>query len=110
MPEKPCIGMLGYNDKGRPFIALDVDKDDAEKIARENDLSEYLLFPRHEDYNHRGYIRTTPGVYEWTYSRVAVFCHLLNTDRRWVPRKEDLKAGRLFDHNPLGSEPESEGR
>ncbi len=110
LTDKPYIGMLGYNDEGQPFMALDVDKDDAEEIARHNDLSEYQLFPRHKDYSHIGYIRTAPGVYEWTYSRVVVFCHLLSTDHRWVPRKEDLKAGRLFDHNPLDSEPECEGR
>src|SRR3712207_9070532 len=84
--------MLGYNDEGRPFMTLDVDKDGAEDIARDNDLSEYLLFPRLKRYNHRGYIRTAPGVYEWTYCRVAVFCHLLHTTHRWVPREEDLKA------------------
>jgi hypothetical protein len=102
--------MLGYTDEGCPFMALDVDKDDAVKIARENDLSEYLLVPGHKDYSHHGYIRTAPGVYEWTYCRVFAFCHLLNTERRWVPRKEDLKAGRLFDHNPLDSEPQCEGQ
>jgi hypothetical protein len=111
MTEKPYMGMLGYTEKGQPFImAQDVDTDGAKEIARDNDLSEYLLIPGTENHNHLGYIRTAPGVYEWTYCRVAVFCHLLDTKHRWVPRKEDLKAGRLFDHNPLGSEPESEGR
>jgi hypothetical protein len=108
--EKPYIGMLGYTDEGRPFMALNVDKDDAEEKARNNDLSEYLLVPGHKDYSHHGYIRTAPGVYEWTYCRVVAFCHLLNTKHRWVPREENLKAGRLFDHNPLKSEAQNKRR
>jgi len=104
MIEKPYLGMLGYTAEGRPFMKMNVDE--AKDVGKKNDLSEYILVPRRvdgqsTDYNHQGYIRDEAGEYRWTYPRVAVFCHLLDTKHDWVLSKEELKPGGLFDKNPM---------
>lgn len=99
MTEKPYFGMVGYKAEGPPFMALDVDVDDAKDIARDNDLSEYFLVPKHEGYKHLGYIRVGPGEYKKSFTRIAVFKHLLNNENTWIPSDEELKTGDKLDRS-----------
>ena len=91
--EKPYLGMLGYTAKGRPFMAMDVDVDEAKDIGEANDLSEYILVPRggeDEHHTHLGYIRNEEDKYELKTTRLAVFRHLLSAGKGVVPSKEDV--------------------
>lgn len=89
--EKPYLGMLGYTAEGRPFMELDVDKDDAKQRARENDLSEYILVPRGDnEHDHLGYLRNEKSDYEKKTTRLAVFRHLLSAGVGEVPSKKDV--------------------
>jgi hypothetical protein len=97
--EKPYLGMVGYKAEGPPFMALDVDTDGAKDIARENDLSEYFLVPGREGYKHAGYIRVGPGEYKKTFTRIAVFRHLLNKESDWIPTEEESRTGDKLDHS-----------
>lgn len=89
--EKPYLGMLGYTAEGRPFMAMDVDVDDAKERAKENGLSEYILVPRGDnDNDHIGYIRNEEGKYERKTTRLAVFRHLLSAGEGEVPSRTDV--------------------
>jgi hypothetical protein len=104
MTEKPYLGMIGYKAKdykesGPPFMAFDVDVDDAKEIASENDLSEFFLVPRQDGYKHLGYIRVEPGKYKTTFTRIAVFRHLLSNDIDWIPTDEELETGDKLDRS-----------
>ena len=104
MTTKPSLGMVGYKtehykDSGQPFRALDVDVDEANEIASKNGLSEYFLVPKSENYKHLGYIRVEPGKYKKTFTRIAVFRHLLNNDIPWIPNDEEQKTGDKLDRS-----------
>jgi hypothetical protein len=89
--EKPYLGMLGYTAKGRPFMAMDVDVDEAKDVGEANDLSEYILIPRGDKRRkHAGYIRDSKGKYEKKKTRLAVFRHLLTAGKGEVPSREDV--------------------
>ena len=89
--EKPYLGMLGYTAEGRPFMAIDVDVDEAKDVGKANDLSEYILIPRGGGrVTHHGYIRDGEGVYRSVRTRLAVFRHLLSAGVGEVPSKEDI--------------------
>jgi hypothetical protein len=89
--EKPYLGMLGYTAEGRPFMAMDVDVDEAKDIGKTNDLSEYILIPRGDgSVTHHGYLRDDEGVYRIVRTRLAVFRHLLTAAKGEVPSRQDV--------------------
>lgn len=85
------FGMIGYHRGGGLFLKDDVDKDGAEKVAIEQDLSEYLLIPKWSPGNHAARKLKPDGSYGVTSTRRFVFRHLL--DRRWkhIPSTDELR-------------------
>ena len=87
--------MLGYDDAKRPFVREDVgDTDDAKAEAAARNLAGFLLLPISEGYQHRAYKRVRPGEYEQFHTRILVFRHLPNPENKWIPSKDEIKAGR----------------
>ena len=100
MPGKHYIGMVGYTDEGKTFMwHADMDTKDARDIAGDNDLSEYWLVPKGKPFDHLGYIRVAPGRYKKTFTRIAVFKHLLDNKIDWIPTDEELDTGEKLDRS-----------
>ena len=89
--EKPNLGMLGYSTEGRPFMAMDLDVEEAKDIGEANDVSECILIPRGDKRRtHLGYMRDDEGLYRSVRTRLAVFRHLLSAGKGEVPSREEV--------------------
>jgi hypothetical protein len=89
---------MGYNDTGKPFVKEAVESVNVAKAeATANDLAGFLLLPSYKPYHHRACRRVGPGEYEQVRTRIFVFRHLLNPEKKWIPSKEEIRAGRKLD-------------
>ena len=90
--------MMGYDDAGKPYVKEAVENVDVAKAeAAANDLAGFLLLPSYKPYHHRAYKRFGPGEYKQVRTRIFVFMHLLNPEKKWIPSRDEIRAGRKLE-------------